>query len=115
MRVSAFLPLMALLACQQTVTDPAVQTDPPVSAVPEDIALQAEQVIARDVSENFPHENAATIAKCIRNNSTDAELLELSEGALHAITDNIRVIVDAVGARPATRTCIRDNGASLDE
>lgn len=114
MRVLAIISLGFMMACQPSDPMP-VQVLPATAsmAIPEELAQQAEQVASRDIAERYPSANAGAAANCVRDHATSGELIALSEGALHSITDEIRGTVDAIVNRSATRTCIRDNGTSL--
>ncbi len=115
MRYVLIASLTLVIGCQRNNHDEILPTAEPVtvSLVSEEIAQQAEQVAARDIGERFPNSDVAAVANCIRDNATDSELLGLSEGALHIISDEIRAVTDGIIARPITKTCIIDNGTSI--
>ncbi len=115
MRLLLVLSCMAVIGCQRYDHDEILPAAEPIAAssILLEIAQQAEHVAARDIFERFPNSDITAVAICIRGNATDSELLDLSEGTLHNISDEIRSIVDMVLARVGTQTCIADNGASV--
>lgn len=109
--------LFAMAACRGDLpanTPVDVMGQPPQqSRLPDEIQQAAEVVSFRAIEQAYPNVNAAPVANCVRANASDAELLALSDNALHELTASNRALVAGIVARDTTSGCIIDNGVDL--
>lgn len=94
MRVLFIVPFLALAACDATTSStPSAGADARATAAAQ-----------------FPGVNVEAIAKCVRDNATEDELVLLGQGGAIGTQTT-----QSIMARPATVQCLRDNDVGLEE